>query len=89
MPNSPSAKKRLRQNDVLRIRNKAIKTAVRTQIKKVRVAVEAGELDKAESEFRTAAKKLDQAGAKGVIHKNKSARHKSRLQSLIRKAKAS
>lgn len=65
-----------------------MKTAVRTQIKKVRAAVSEGDLAKAESEFKTAAKKLDQAGAKGVFHPNKSARHKSRLQALIRKAKA-
>lgn len=88
MPNTASAKKRLRQNDVLRLRNRAIKTAVRTQVKKVRLAATAGEIEKAETEFRTAAKKLDQAGAKGVIHPNKSARQKSRLQALIKKAKA-
>ena len=87
MPNTASAKKRLRQNEVRRLHNRTIKSAVRTQIKKVRAAVSAGEFEKAETEFRTAAKKLDQAGAKGVIHPNKSARHKSRLQALIRKAK--
>ena len=89
MPNSASSKKRLRQNEVLRVRNKAVKTAVRTQIKKVRVDVDAGEIEKAETEYREAAKKLDKPGAKGIFHNNKSARHKSRLQSLIRKAKTS
>ena len=87
MPNTASAKKRLRQNEVLRTRNRAVKTAVRSQIKKVRAAVGEGDIAKAETEFRTAAKKLDQAGAKGVVHPNKSARTKSRLQALIRKAK--
>ena len=87
MPNTASAKKRLRQNEVRRLHNRTIKSAVRTQIKKVRQAVDAGEIDKAEAEFRAAAKKLDQAGAKRVIHPNKSARQKSRLQALIRKAK--
>ena len=88
MPNTASAKKRLRQNDVLRLRNRSIKTAIRTQIKKVRAAVAEGDLKKAEEEFQLCAKKLDKAGSRRVFHPNKSARHKSRLQSLIRKAKA-
>ena len=88
MPNNSSAKKRLRQNEVLRLRNKSIKSAVRTQMKKVREAAEAGEIEKAETEFRLAAKKLDQAGAKRVFHPNTSARYKSRLQKAIRTAKS-
>jgi small subunit ribosomal protein S20 len=88
MPNSLSAKKRLRQNEVLRLRNRSIKSAVRTQLKKVRKAVEAGEVEKAESEFRLAAKKLDRAGCKNIIHPNTCARYKSRLQKLIKGAKA-
>ena len=59
MPNTASAKKRLRQNVVRRDRNRAVKTAVRSQIKKVREAVESGEIEKAEEEFRLAAKRLD------------------------------
>jgi small subunit ribosomal protein S20 len=62
---------------------------LRSQIKKVRMAVEAGDVSKAEAEFRAAAKCLDQAGAARVIHPNAGARHKSRLQRLIRKAKQS
>ena len=88
MPNTASAKKRLRQNEVRRLQNRSIKTAVRTQMKKVRVAVRAGELEKAETEFRLAAKKLDRAGARGILHRNTSSRYKSRLQQLIKKAKA-
>ncbi len=61
---------------------------MRTQIRKVREAVESGELDSAETEARVAAKHLDRAGAKGVIHRNAAARTKSRLQHLIKKAKA-
>ena len=89
MPNTASAKKRLRQNVVLRARNRSLKSAVRTQMKKVVAAAEAGDIAKAEEEYKTAARKLDQASSKGVFHKNTAARKKSRLQRMIKKAKAS
>ena len=89
MPNSKQAEKRLRQNKVRQARNKATKSRVKTQIKKVMTAVDAGEIETAELEFKTAAKKLDQAGAKKVMHPNAAARKKSRLQNAIKKAKAS
>lgn len=53
------------------------------------MAVKAGELEKAEAEFRLAAKKLDKAGARRVLHPNTSSRYKSRLQHLIKTAKSS
>jgi small subunit ribosomal protein S20 len=87
MPNTTSAKKRLRQNEVRRERNRSIKSAVRSQIKKVQAAVASGEITKAEEEFRIAAKRLDRAGAARVIHPNAGSRYKSRLQRLIKKAK--
>lgn len=87
MPNSLSAEKRLRQNKVRQARNKAAKSAMKTQIKKVVAAAEGGDIETAETEFKVAAKKLDQAGAKNIIHKNAAGRKKSRLQSLIKKAK--
>jgi len=86
MPNTPSAKKRLRQNVKRRVINRAIKSQVRTQIRRVREAASAGDLDKARDEFRVAAKRLDQASAKNVIHKNAAARTKSRLNRLIKVA---
>jgi len=89
MPNTTSAKKRLRQDKVRRLRNRASKSAIRTQIRKVREAAQAGDTEKAEQEFVTVAKRLDQAGAQRVIHPNKAARLKSRLQHLIKKAKQS
>ena len=89
MPNTASAKKRLRQNVVRKARNKAVKSSVKTSVKKVMSAVESGDVAAAEEQFKTAAKKLDQAGAKGVLHKNAAARKKSRLQNAIKKAKAS
>ncbi len=87
MPNSESAKKRLRQNDTRRLRNKASRSAVRTQIKKVRQAVEEGDVQKAEQEYQSAVVKLDKAGASNLIHPNKAARHKSRLSKLVKQAK--
>jgi small subunit ribosomal protein S20 len=88
MPNTASAEKRLRQNEVRRQHNRSIKSEMRTQVRKVRDAVKAGELDKAEQELRLASQSLDRAGAKRVIHPNTAARAKSRLQSLIKKAKS-
>lgn len=84
MPNSNSAKKRLRQNEVRRARNRSTKSAMRTQIRKVREAVDAGDVELAEKEFKAVAKKLDQAGVKNVIHRNKASRTKSRLQKAIK-----
>ena len=87
MPNTKSAEKRLRQNVVRRARNRSIKRAVRTQCRKVREAVSAGDVEQAESEFRVAAKRLDQAGAKKIIHPNSAARIKSRLSAKIKAIK--
>ena len=87
MPNNASAEKRLRQNKVLQARNKSIKSAVKTQVKKVLAAAEAGDIELAETEYRLAAKKLDKAGAKQIIHRNAASRKKSRLQSAIKAAK--
>lgn len=87
MPNTTSAKKRLRQDTVRRLRNRSTKSSLRTCIRKVREAVRAGELEKAEQEFRLTAKRLDRAGAHRVIHPNTASRLKSRLQHLIRKSK--
>ena len=60
---------------------------MRTQLRKVREAVAEGDLAKAEQEYRVAARSLDRAGADRVIHQNKAARTKSRLQRLIKSAK--
>jgi small subunit ribosomal protein S20 len=86
MPNTKSAKKRLRQDTQRRLRNRIVKSAVRTQIRKVRQAVQAGDLQKAGEEFRLACKRLDRAGAHGVLHRNTASRYKSRLANLIKKA---
>ena len=84
MPNTKSAKKRLRQSLERRARNRAVKSTLKTQIKKVHTAVQAGDTAATGDEFRTAVKKLDQAGAKGVIHRNKAARLKSSLSAHLK-----
>jgi small subunit ribosomal protein S20 len=87
MPNSPSAKKRLRQSETRRAHNRTQRSAVRTQIKKVRAAIKAGNLPEAETQFRLAVKKLDQAAAKNVVHDNTAARLKSRLSKAVKNLK--
>ncbi|MFC1596661.1 30S ribosomal protein S20 [Planctomycetota bacterium] len=87
MPNTKTAKKRLRQNIVQRLRNRSIKRALRSQCRKVREAVDAQDPDRAETEFRLAAKRLDRAGAKNIIHRNAAARMKSRLSARIKALK--
>lgn len=84
MPNSLSAKKRLRQNVVLRARNRSIKSSVKTQLRKVHEAVAAGDATTATSEFRIAVKRLDKAAARRVIHPKAAARLKSRLNAKIK-----
>ncbi len=88
MPNTKSAKKRQKQNLVRRARNKAVTSAVKTQLKKARAAVKAGDLTAGAAESKLAQKKVDQAAAKGVVHRNAAARAKSRLSAALKKAKA-
>lgn len=88
MPNTKSAKKRLKQNLERRARNRSVKSALNTQVKKVLSALAAGDVAKAEVEFRGAQHQLDQAGAKRAIHPNSAARTKSRITARIKAAKA-
>ena len=87
MPNSASAKKRLRQNKVRQLRNRSIKSNVRGLIRKVRTAIDSGDAAESEAAYQVAAKKLDQASAKNVFHANKVARTKSRLSKAIKALK--
>jgi small subunit ribosomal protein S20 len=87
MPNTPSAKKRMRQDAVRRARNRSTKSALRTQLRKVREAIGAKEVETSQTEFRTLVKKLDRAAAHNVIHKNRAARTKSRLSAAIKALK--
>ena len=80
MPNTANAKKALRQNEARRLRNRSQRTALRNVIKKFRTAAIAGtDAEATDTAFRTVVRKLDQAAAKNLIHKNKAARLKSRL----------
>ena len=79
MPNTKSAKKALRQNKKRRLRNRSQRSALRTFVKKARLAIQSADVETAESAVRVAVKKLDQAAAKRLIHPNKAARLKSRL----------
>jgi len=85
MPHSTSAKKTVRKSEEARLANKAIKSSMRSQVKKVHEAVAAGDKDKAQAEMKLAAKKLDKAAKKNVIHKNQASRRKSRLQKTVDK----
>ncbi|HJT79060.1 MAG TPA: 30S ribosomal protein S20 [Gemmataceae bacterium] len=88
MPHTKSAKKQMRQDEKRRLRNRATKSAVKTQIKRVLAAVKGGTLEQAQAEYNLAAKKLDRAAAKRVIHRNLAARKKSQLARLLRDKKA-
>lgn len=79
MPNTASAKKRMRQDVVRRARNRSVKSALRTQLRKVREAIAAKRTDVAKTEYALLVKKLDRAAARRVIHPNAAARTKSRL----------
>ena len=81
MPNSNSAKKRLRQNKRKRLHNKAIKSSLKTQLRKVHEAVAGDDADARDSAFKAAVSSLDRAAAKKIIHRNAAARLKSRLSS--------
>jgi len=87
MPHSTSAKKRLKQSIARNEKNRSTKRAIRTEYKKVLAAVSAGNTEQAEVELRTVAKKVDQAAAKNVIHRNAAARVKSRLSAKVKKLK--
>ena len=78
MPNIKSAKKRVKVIAVKTERNKAQRSALKTEIKKANAAIEAGAEDRQEA-GRVAIKKIDQAAAKGLLHKNTAARRKSAL----------
>jgi small subunit ribosomal protein S20 len=83
MPNIKSAKKRVLVIDKKTMRNKAIKSALKTQVKKFLAAVEAGDKAKAQEAYNFASKKLDKAVTKGIHHKNYASRQKSRLSKAL------
>ena len=88
MPNSSSARKSQRQNEARRLRNRTQRSELRTFVKRVRKLADEGSVDEAREVFPTVQKKLDQAAAKHLIHKNKAARLKSRISAMIKNAAA-
>ncbi len=79
MANIKSQIKRNKQNDAAHERNKAVKSALKTSVRKFRAAAEAGNADEAKVAALDAAKRLDKAASKGVIHKNQAANRKSAI----------
>ncbi|WP_299944346.1 30S ribosomal protein S20 [uncultured Microbulbifer sp.] len=84
MANSPQAKKRARQNDKRRMHNASLRSMVRTYIKKVVAAIDAGDAEKAKTAYAEAVPVIDRMADKGIIHKNKASRHKSRLNAQVK-----
>ncbi len=83
MANSAQARKRARQAEKRRQRNASSRSMMRTYIKKVLHAIEAGDKTLASDAYGKAVSLLDRAANKGLIHKNKAARHKSRINARI------
>lgn len=84
MANTPSAKKRARQAIGRRSHNAGMRSMLRTYIKRVYYAVEAGDKAAAETAYKAALPVIDRMANKGMIHGNKAARHKSRMNQNIR-----
>ena len=84
MANSPQARKRARQAEKRRGHNASLRSLVRTVIKRVDAAITAGDASAAKSAYDEAVPVIDRMADKGIIHKNKAARHKSRLNSQVK-----
>jgi small subunit ribosomal protein S20 len=80
--NSRSARKRIRSNERKRLRNRTVRSAVRTKITRVRRSLVAGQSENIEEELRAAVKALDKAAEKGILHRRNAARRKSRITSM-------
>ena len=85
MANIKSQIKRVKTNEKRRQRNKSVRSAVRTAVRRFREAVEAGDAEKATQLQRAAGRALDKAASKGVIHKNQAANKKSALAQALNK----
>ncbi len=79
MANIKSQIKRNKQNEKARQRNKAVKSSLRTSVRKFREAADGGNASEAEEALRAACRQLDKAASKGVIHKNQAANRKSAI----------
>ena len=79
MANIKSSKKDMKRNAKRRLVNGAVKTSLKTYVKKTRVAIAGGNAETVQSALATAVKHLDKAGQRGILHKNAVARRKSRI----------
>lgn len=85
MANTAQAKKRVRQNEKKRLHNASRRSEMRTHLKRVMKAVGKGDQTLAQTEHKLASSIVDKLATKGLIHKNKAARHKSRLNLHLKK----
>lgn len=79
MPNTPSAKKRLKQSIKRRMRNRIAKKVIKTYTKRTMASLAAGNFEQAEKDFRSTVSRIDKAGVRRVLHPNTAARRKSRV----------
>ncbi|GAA2554700.1 30S ribosomal protein S20 [Mycolicibacterium diernhoferi] len=85
MANIKSQEKRIKTNERRRLRNQSVKSSLRTAVRGLREAIEAGEKDKAGELLVATNRKLDKAASAGVIHKNQAANKKSALSLAVNK----
>ena len=85
MANIKQQKKRVLTNEKRRMRNKSVRSAARTEIRKFREAVESDDKAAAEAQLRVASRKLDKAVTKGVFHRNSAANKKSNMARALNK----
>jgi len=88
MPNLKNAKKALRQSSKRRLHNRTLRSSLRKVLKNFREAVAGDDVAAAQTALTAATKSLDQAASKGLIHKNKAARTKSRFSAMLNKKTA-
>lgn len=84
MANTAQARKRARQNDMQRLHNTAQRSEYRTAVKRVRKAILAGDKTAAQAALQVSMSSMDSIADKKIVHKNKAARHKSRLSAAIK-----
>jgi len=83
LANIKSQIKRNRQNEAARMRNKSVRSALKTHARRVRESLAAGDREAAEAAYQRTARAYDKAASKGVIHRNNAANHKSRLAKAV------
>ena len=84
MANTASARKRARQSETQRQHNASLRSELRTAVKNARKAIEAGDKNAAQAILQSATSTIDRIADKNIIHKNKAARHKSRLAAALK-----